>query len=115
MAERNKLSSKQQNFHEGGNFDHNSPRPPIPGEEKSHCMSDWVSQSSTMDWMRKYKSSSPIPRKSHNNGKAETMVYALEKILVYCWLQILDAIRTGKMSLTNAIIAIPPTIHHRHD
>lgn len=79
MAERNKLSSKQQNFHEGGNFDHNSPRPPIPGEEKSHCMSDWVSQSSTMDWMRKYKSSSPIPRKSHNNGKAETMVYVLEK------------------------------------
>ncbi|XP_018561819.1 axin-1 [Anoplophora glabripennis] len=51
---------QQQNIYEGG-FDHKSPRPPVPGEERSHFMSDW-GVPSQMD-CTKHKSSSPSPRR----------------------------------------------------
>ncbi|KAJ8933838.1 hypothetical protein NQ314_013760 [Rhamnusium bicolor] len=43
MSERdkNKVSGKQQQHIYEASFDHNSPRPPCRGEERSHFMSDW--------------------------------------------------------------------------
>ncbi|CAG9763118.1 unnamed protein product [Ceutorhynchus assimilis] len=35
------MSKDQDQINHGGAFDHNSPRPPVPGEEKSHFLSDW--------------------------------------------------------------------------
>ncbi|KAJ8949071.1 hypothetical protein NQ318_016973 [Aromia moschata] len=64
--DRNKSGGKQQqqqHIYEGS-FDHKSPRPPVPGEERSHFMSDWGIPPQ-VDWA-KHKSSSPTPRKYYN-------------------------------------------------
>lgn len=56
---RNKSSKqKQQNIYEGA-FDYNSPRPPVPGEEKTGLGLDW----GQMEWNRYKVSSSPTPKK----------------------------------------------------
>ncbi|XP_057665598.1 axin-1 isoform X1 [Diorhabda carinulata] len=74
MSERNERSKylgkskqqqqQQQRLHEAS-FDHKAPRPPVPGEERSHFMSDWDPSPSQVDWI-KHKSSSPPPRKFYN-------------------------------------------------
>ncbi|XP_028131949.1 axin-1 isoform X1 [Diabrotica virgifera virgifera] len=68
-SERSKFLGKQkQRFHEAS-FDHKSPRPPVPGEERSHFMSDWDPSPSQIDWI-KHKSSSPPPRKFYNTNES---------------------------------------------
>lgn len=58
----------QQLTHEG-TFDHSSPRPPVPGEEKSHFLSDWgpeTSKQQLMDDAKFAKPNSPIPKRNFN-------------------------------------------------
>ncbi|KRT81696.1 hypothetical protein AMK59_5721, partial [Oryctes borbonicus] len=59
MTERECSKYGKQNIYEGG-FDYNSPRPPVPGEERAHTKSDW----SQMEWNRP-KATSPLARKCY--------------------------------------------------
>ncbi|GJQ72265.1 hypothetical protein Trydic_g3356 [Trypoxylus dichotomus] len=59
MTERECSKYGKQNIYEGG-FDHNSPRPPVPGEERAHTKSDW----NPMEWTRS-KTTSPLARKCY--------------------------------------------------
>ncbi|KAK4874438.1 hypothetical protein RN001_013798 [Aquatica leii] len=75
MTEREKERSKVQHTYEGY-FDENSPRPPVPGEERAHCTSDWSPQ---MEWARYNKVQSPTPRKCHcSNDPYATVSYETE-------------------------------------
>lgn len=60
------MSNKEQQRTHEDTFDHNSPRPPIPGEEKSHFLSDWGPERAMFPQMEDakfVKPSSPIPKK----------------------------------------------------
>ncbi|KAK5640910.1 hypothetical protein RI129_009457 [Pyrocoelia pectoralis] len=74
MSERDKERSKVQYAYEGY-FDENSPRPPVPGEERSHCATDW---NPPLEWSR-HKVPSPTPRKCYcSNDPFATSSYEIE-------------------------------------
>lgn len=72
-----KQTLEQQIFNED-DFDHNSPRPPVPGEERNHFTSDWgPTTASHAEWSKlKSSSLSPTPRKYANypNGKTQLTI-----------------------------------------
>ncbi|XP_076275789.1 protein axin isoform X1 [Rhynchophorus ferrugineus] len=57
--------SKKEHIHEGL-FDHKSPRPPIPGEEKIPLVSDWVPEQAPMGDPKFAKPLSPISKRNSN-------------------------------------------------
>lgn len=61
MSNTKTSKQKQQNIYEGA-FDYNSPRPPVPGEEKTSYGMDWGQME-----RNRYKATSPTPKK-HPNG-----------------------------------------------
>ncbi|CAH1959892.1 unnamed protein product [Acanthoscelides obtectus] len=62
--EKNKGSSAKQVSHEAY-FDHKCPRPPVPGEERSHFTSDWDPPQQHEGWAKPRAPSPPIPVRKH--------------------------------------------------
>ncbi|XP_025829569.1 axin-1 isoform X2 [Agrilus planipennis] len=58
MSDRSREKVKVKHAYDN-TFNENSPRPPVPGEEREYCVNDW---SSPMEWVR-HKVPSPVPKK----------------------------------------------------
>ncbi|KAL3273078.1 hypothetical protein HHI36_014533 [Cryptolaemus montrouzieri] len=52
------LSNKSHASNECPKFDYNLPRPPVPGQERSQCISDWGQTAQPLDWAIKKSSDS---------------------------------------------------------
>lgn len=67
------IKQSQQQLINENDFDHKAPRPPVPGEERTHFTSDWgPTTPQQTEWTKlKSSSSSPRSRKHANfpNGK----------------------------------------------
>lgn len=60
-------NKEQQQLLNEGAFHQNSPRPPVPGEEKSHFLYDWGPQTSkqkSMEDAKFIKPNSPLPKRN---------------------------------------------------
>lgn len=79
-----KVGSKQQQLINEDDFDHKSPRPPIPGEERSHFTSDWgPTTTQQTEWTKlKSSSSSSTPRKYANYPNGESYVLQFDCYLI---------------------------------